>query len=76
MGGRPAPSPALATTFPPMLDADRAKALRKAGEKVRTAVLDRDQLIKEAVVAGGTYREVGEAVGLSHTAIAFIVRGR
>ncbi len=64
------------TTLPAMLEPNHARALRKAGGMVARWTAARDHAIKEAVEAGGTYREVGEAVGLSHTAVAFIVRGR
>lgn len=59
-----------------MLDNETAKALRKAGRLVARSTEERDRLVKEAVEAGGSYREVGEAVGLSHTAVKFIAKGR
>lgn len=59
-----------------MLDAEKAKTLRTAGQKVAYWTVLRDRLVKEAVEAGGSYREVGEAVGLSHTAVKFIAKGR
>lgn len=65
-----------ATTFPAMLDPEKAKALRNAGQKLAYWTGVRDGLVKEAVEAGGSYREVGEAVGLSHTAVKFIAKGR
>lgn len=52
------------------------KALRTAGRKVAEWTAERDRLIKQAVAEGGSLREVGEAVGMSHTAIKFIARGR
>lgn len=65
------------TTLPPVaLTPEQARLLRKAGEKVAEWTRERDRLISEAVAAGGSYREVGEAVGLSHTAVKFIAKGR
>ncbi len=55
---------------------DKAKALRKAGRLAAHWNTERDRLIKEAVQEGGTLREVGEAAGLSHTAVKFIAKGR
>ncbi len=64
------------TTLPPMLAPELQKALRKAGREVEKWTAERDRLIKEAVTAGGSLREVGESVGLSHTAVKFIAHGR
>lgn len=64
------------TTLPPMLDKDMAAGLRQAGRKVAEWTQERDSRIREAVKAGGSYREVGNAVGLSHTAVKFIAHGR
>ena len=64
------------TTLPAMLTDDMAKALSKAGREVEKWTTERDRLIKEAVVAGGSLREVGQAAGLSHTAVKFIAHGR
>ena len=67
----------MATTLPSMsLPADTTRKLRTAGRKVANATTARDQLIREAVAAGGSLREVGAAVGLSHTAVKFIAHGR
>lgn len=64
------------TTLPPMVTPEMAKALRAAGRKVQEWTVERDRLVKEAVEAGGSLREVGEAAGLSHTAVKFIAHGR
>lgn len=64
------------TTLPPMIQPDTEKALRTAGRKVAEWTATRDRLIKEAVEAGGSLREVGDAVGMSHTAVKFIAHGR
>lgn len=65
------------TTLPPMaLTEDMAKALTKAGREVEKWTAERDRLITEAVSAGGSLREVGQAAGLSHTAVKFIAHGR
>lgn len=48
--------------------------LRDAGAEWREAIRERDAYIAEVVRAGGSLREVGEAVGLSHAAVARVVR--
>lgn len=58
------------------LDPMLSGQLRIAGHKVQEWTARRDRLVKEAVEAGGSYREVGAAVGLSHTAVKFITHGR
>ena len=58
------------------LTPDQARLLRKAGEKVAEWTRERDRLIREAIEAGASLRDVGEAVGLSHTAVKFIAKGR
>lgn len=62
--------------IPDMLSPARRRKLASAGRKVRRSIEERDWLVKEAVEAGGSYREVGEAVGMSHTAVKFIAKGR
>lgn len=62
-------------TVVPLTDQTK-RELRNAGKRATSAVEKRDALIRWAVSVGGSYREVGEAVGLSHTAVAFIARGR
>lgn len=52
------------------------RRLTEAGVQLGKWTKRRDALIREACAAGASYRAVGEAVGLSHTAVAFIVRGR
>ena len=64
------------TTLPRVIEPDMKRALNRAGRKVRVAVAERDELIREAVAAGGSLREVGQAVGLTHTAVKFIAHGR
>lgn len=64
------------TTLPVVLTPETRRALKRAGAMARHTVAKRDAVVREAVAKGGSYREVGEAVGLSHTAVAFIVRGR
>lgn len=64
------------TTLPPMIQPDTEKALRTAGRKVAEWTAERDRLVKQAVKEGGSLREVGEAVGMSHTAVKFIAHGR
>lgn len=65
------------TTLPRVtIELDLERALRTAGRKVAEWTAERDRLVKEAVAAGGSLREVGEAVGLTHTAVKFIAHGR
>jgi len=49
------------------------RALRELDDRVNAAKLERDQLIRRAVEGGGSYREVGSALGLSHSRIQQIV---
>lgn len=53
---------------------DLLDALTAIGEGVRSTTAERDQLIRDAVAAGISQREVARAVGLSHTAVQRIVR--
>lgn len=64
------------TTLPCVMDEQTRKDLRQAGKQVKVWTKKRDELIRTAVSAGGSLREVGEAVGLSHTAVNFIANGR
>ncbi len=65
------------TTLPPMtLDSELVHRLRITARKAREWTEERDRIIKQAVAAGGSLREVGEHVGLSHTAVKFIAHGR
>lgn len=64
------------TTLPGVLDPDLARKLSTAGRKVAEWTAERDRLIKEAVAAGGSLREVGTAAGITHTAVKFIAHGR
>lgn len=49
------------------------RAMRQIDEQVAGARLKRDRLIREAVGAGASYREVARALGLSHSRIQQIV---
>ena len=64
------------TTLPSMLDKDTRDGLKQAGQKVAEWTAERDARIRAAVAAGGSLREVGAAVGLTHTAVSFIANGR
>lgn len=67
----------METTLPPVaLSPDMLANLRTAGRKVREWTETRDRHIKQAVADGASLREVGDAVGLSHTAVKFIAHGR
>ena len=58
------------------LTPEQARSLRTAGQKVSEWTRERDRLIREAVEGGAPLREVSELVGLSHTAVRFIAKGR
>jgi hypothetical protein len=49
------------------------RAMRRIEEDVARVRLERDRLIRKAVAAGGSYREVAGALGLSHSRIQQIV---
>lgn len=67
----------METTLPVVaIDPDLKRQLVTAGRKVAEWTAERDRLVREAVNAGGSYREVGAAAGLSHTAVKFIAKGR
>ena len=60
------------STVPAVLTPETQKALRRAGQKATSATQERDRLIREALAAGGSLREIGDAVGLSHQAVKLI----
>lgn len=64
------------TTLPDVLSPEMERDLRTAGRKAKEWTTRRDQLVRDAVAAGGSLREVGAAVGLTHTAVKFIAHGR
>jgi DNA invertase Pin-like site-specific DNA recombinase len=49
------------------------RAMRRIDEDVARVRLERDRLIRKAVAAGGSYREVARELGLSHSRIQQIV---
>ena len=49
------------------------RGLREIEEGVARVRQERDAAIREAVAAGASYREVGKALGLSHSRIQQIV---
>ena len=49
------------------------RAMRQVEEGVTNSRLERDRRIREAVAGGASYREVGRALGLSHSRIQQIV---
>ena len=57
-----------------MATTDLLDALTAIGEGVRMSTIERDDLIRTAVAAGISQREVARAVGLSHTAVQRIAR--
>lgn len=56
------------------IDHATARGLALAASKAHEWTKTRDRLIREAVAAGGSLRDVAYAVGLSHTAVAKIVK--
>lgn len=72
----PAVTPPVATTLPPMaLTPARTKRLRKAAEAAQGATEALNEEIRAAAAEGGSYREIAAEVGLSHTGVAYVVRG-
>jgi hypothetical protein len=49
------------------------RAMRRIEEDVARVRLDRDRLIREAAADGASYRELGRALGLSHSRIQQVV---
>lgn len=56
-----------------VLTPERQRQLQRAGQKLADALADRDRIIREAIAEGGSLREVGDAVGLSHPGVKKIV---
>jgi transposase len=54
--------------------ADLARKLARAADKVWSSSAARDELIREAVTAGGSLREVADLAGVSHQTVANIVK--
>jgi DNA invertase Pin-like site-specific DNA recombinase len=52
---------------------DHRRAMRRIDEDVARVRLERDRLIRDAIAAGASYREVARALGLSHSRIQQIV---
>lgn len=63
-----------APTVPAVLEEGMRRLLAKAGRKQTDATAERDRLIREAIAAGGSLREVADAVGMSHMAVRYIVK--
>ena len=49
------------------------RAMRQVEERVIRVRQERDRRVREAVEAGGSYREVARALGLSHSRVQQIV---
>lgn len=52
---------------------DYRRAMREIDEGVARERLERDRLIRDACASGASYRELGRALGLSHSRIQQIV---
>jgi len=57
-----------------MTTTDNLRKLTGAAARARTATIERDQFIRDAHAAGWSLRAIGDAAGLSHTAVAKIVK--
>lgn len=65
------------TTLPSMAISDETRGhLERIAKRRQKLDTEWREAIKRAVAEGGTLREVGEAAGISHTAVKFIVHGR
>lgn len=56
-----------------MVPPDLARKLRRKRDRLAAEHADRDDLIRQAIDAGGSYREVADLIGLSKSAIAKII---
>ena len=56
------------------VESDLSRRLRRAARKIEEATEERDQLILEALAAGGSAREVAALVGLTHAGVLDIKR--
>lgn len=56
------------------VESDLARQLRRVARRITDATDERDRLIIAAVAAGGSLREVGALVGLTHAGVKDIIR--
>lgn len=61
------------TTTLPAVEAERRARLEKIARKAASINRERDFEIARAFLAGASLREIGEAVGMSHTGIRKII---
>jgi hypothetical protein len=75
---RPEPVLVTAVTLAAVpVDPDLAKRLQRAAERKERWHRERDDLIREAIAAGGGPREVARLAGLTHPSVLHIVaKGR
>ena len=66
----------MSTVSPMPIDPELAKRLRTVRKKIDKSLEERDRLIAEAIGAGGSLREVGQLIGLSHTRVRQIAEGQ
>lgn len=65
----------MTATVPPVaLDPGMARKLRAAAARASKATDERDALMAEAQDAGVSLRDIGDAVGLSHTGVAKVLK--
>jgi helix-turn-helix protein len=57
-----------------MTASEELRGVNRLSSRVRLATEERDQWIRKAHAAGESLRTIAEAAGLSHTAIANILR--
>ena len=62
----------MSTVSPMAVPPDLAKKLQQSVSQLERSKARRNQLIAEAVAAGGSLREVGGLAGLSHTQVRHI----
>lgn len=60
-------------TTVPAVEPERRRRLVQAGRKAIHFTKERDKEIARAFLAGASLREIGEAVGLSHTGVRKII---
>lgn len=55
-----------------MMTPETERELRKAGRNVARWTEERDRLIRQASAEGGSLRGIGDAAGVTHSAVKYI----